>query len=80
MAKVSLDPFDRKTQAFCRWFKGKRAEENITQAELGNKLYYSQAQISNKLSGKSVITYKDLLVFFKESKATDEEIVRMMRI
>lgn len=80
MPKVILDPYKRKHEAFLRWFKGKRAECSVTQKDLAEEVRCTQAEISNKTTGKAVITYKDLLIFFKEVDATDEEIVRMMRL
>lgn len=84
MPKVYTNEYDRKIYAFRRWFKGKRAIENITLISLGRKMGCSHVAVSKKVNpkgeGQTEITYRDLLLFFKEVGATDEEILRYMRL
>lgn len=83
MAKVFLSRYDKKVALFKKWFSGKCREEEVTQADLGKELGITQSAISQKLNRKSnsnQITYEDLLCFFSKTQATDEEIVRMMRL
>lgn len=79
---LALNRYERKMNSFRNWFRGKRAEKKVPQALLANRLDISQVAVSNKIkeSADSQITYKDLLVFFESVEASDEEIVRMMRI
>ena len=83
MPKIYANELDRKVYAFRRWFKGKRAMENVTQMALARKMGVTQQTVSNKISttGTSTeLTYKDLLVMFKEVGASDEEILRYMKL
>ena len=84
MPKVYANEYDRKIYAFRRWFKGKRAMNNITLTALARKKGVSHAAESNKLkttgSNQTEITYRDLLLYFKEAGATDEEILYFMRV
>lgn len=84
MPKTFMSEYDKKIYAFRRWFKGKRAMNNITLMALANKMGCSHAAVCRKLQTKgddqTEITYRDLLLFFKESGATDEEILRCMKM
>ena len=84
MPKVYANEFDRKICAFRRWFKGKRAMQNITLIGLARKMGCSHVSVSKKVNpngeGQTEITYRDLLLFFKEVKATDDEILRYMKL
>ena len=83
MPKLYASEYDRKITAFRRWFKGKRAEEDVNQADLARKLGIGQTAVSSKLSvngSDSAITYRDLLCFFKAVNANDEDILRFMKL
>ena len=83
MPKVFASEVERKINTFRKWFKGKRAMENISQIALARKLGLSQQAVSNKITTSgtgSEITYKDLLIFFREVNATDEEILKYMKL
>ena len=83
MPKLFSNDADRKINSFKRWFKGKRAVANVSQHALAERLEISQTAISAKLStgeGATNITYKDMLIFFDEVGATDEEILHYMRL
>jgi transcriptional regulator with XRE-family HTH domain len=58
--------------------------QGVTQEDLARKLDLTQSAISWKTRVKgdnqTQITYKDLLVFFKELNATDEEILQFMKM
>lgn len=84
MAKLFADERDRKIYAFRRWFKGKRASCNLTLMALGKKMGVSHVAVSRKLQTKgneqTEITYRDLLLFFDETGASDEEILHYMKL
>lgn len=84
MPKAYLNDYDRKIASFRAWFKGKRAEKNINQDMLTRKTGRCQSAESRKLRvkgyGQSEITYKDLLIYFEMVDATDDEILRYMKI
>ena len=84
MPKIFADEYDKKIYSFRRWFKGKRNLADITLTDLGRKMGVSHAAVSRKLQtkgdGQSEITYRDLLLFFKETKASDAEILHYMKM
>jgi transcriptional regulator with XRE-family HTH domain len=84
MPKVFASPCERKVAAFRSWYRGKRAEKNVTQTDLARELDLAQASVSAKLQVKgnnqTKITYEDLLILFRVVDATDEEILRFMRL
>lgn len=83
MPKVFASELERKIYQFRKWFKGKRAMENVTQIALAREMGVSQQSVSNKITTSgtgSEITYKDLLIFFREVNATDEEILKYMKL
>lgn len=84
MPKVYANEFDKKIYAFRRWFKGKRSMNNIRLVDLARKMGVSHTAVSRKINPKgdrqSDITYEDLLLFFREVDATDEEILRYMKM
>ena len=84
MPRVYASEYDRTISSFRRWFKGKCAMENITQTTLASELEITQSSVSSKIqpngNKQTAITYKDLLCFFKAVNATDDEILRFMRL
>lgn len=84
MPKLFKTEYERKIYAFRRWFKGKRAMFGVSQDDLAKELGITQAAVSSKIQPKgerqTSITYKDLLIFFKLVKATDEEILHYMKL
>lgn len=83
MPKVFASELERKIYQFRKWFKGKRAMENVTQIALARELGVSQQSVSNKITTSGTgteITYKDLLILFKAVGASDEEILRYMKL
>lgn len=84
MPKVYANEFDKKIYAFRRWFKGKRSMNNIRLVDLARKMGVSHTAVSRKINPKgdrqTDITYEDLLLFFKEVNATDEEILHYMKM
>ena len=84
MPKVCANEFERKIYAFRRWFKGKRSMENIRLVDLARKMGVSHTAVSRKINPKgdrqTDITYEDLLLFFREVNASDEEILRYMKM
>lgn len=84
MPKVFADETEKRIYGFRRWFKGKRAECDITQKDLARKIGVDQSNVSHMLNPKGVekrqLTYRDLLILFDAVNATDEEILRFMRL
>lgn len=84
MPKVYVDKYDKKIFAFRRWFSGKCRMQEVTQEDLAEALDLTQSAISRKTQVKgnnqTKLTYRDLLILFKELNATDEEILSLMKM
>lgn len=84
MPKTYADKYEKKIFAFRRWFRGKCRMQDVRQEDLARELGLTQSAVSWKTQVKgdkqTQITYKDLLVFFKEVGATDEEILWCMKM
>lgn len=81
MPRLYADEYERKIDAFRRWYKGKRAMNNVSQQALADKIGVTQGAVSAKLTGEgTVISYRDLLIFLEAVDATDDEILRFMRL
>lgn len=80
MPKVlPLSSIERKKEEFRKWIKGKRNSEDVTQEMFGEKIGISQQAAGRKML-TSRYTYTDLLILFKTVNATDEEILKMMKL
>lgn len=80
MPKVlPLGKTERKKEEFRKWIKGKRSAESVTEEMLGKKLGISQQAAGQKMR-KSQYTYTDLLILFQAVNATEEEILKMMKL
>lgn len=80
MPKCFYNNYDRTMSAFRTWLKGKMAMENVSQTQLAMKLNCTQANVSNKLKGKTAFSQKELMIVFKAVNASPEEIVKYMMI
>lgn len=79
MPKVlPLSAIERKKQEFTKWIRGKRAEEGVSQAALGQAWNVSQAGACIKVKTGNM-SYSDLVIMFRELHATDEEILKVMK-
>ena len=76
---LPLSPIERKKNALSRWIKGKKAVENVTNVMLGAELGMTGQAVGQK-NKKSQYDFGELLILFKELKATDEEILRLMKL
>jgi transcriptional regulator with XRE-family HTH domain len=84
MPKIYADKYDKKIFAFRRWFSGKCRTQEVTQEDLAEALDMTQSAVSRKTQVKgnhqTKLTYRDLLILFKELNATDEEILSLMKM
>ena len=58
---------------------GRMRTLGLTQEQMGKEINISQSSFSQRLN-KSLFSYGDLLTLFKKLKATDEEILRLMKL
>lgn len=80
MSKVlPLSRTERKKEEFKKWISGKRSTERVTQEMLAKKMGITQQAAGAKLR-KSQYSLEDLLILFQSVNATDEEILRMMKL
>ena len=58
---------------------GRMRTLGLTQEQMGKEINISQSSFSQRLN-KSLFSYGDLLTLFKKLNATDEEILRLMKV
>lgn len=80
-------PLNRKKyilQDFYEWVEGRRAAKNLNQTDIGQMIGVNQQSVSRKMlickKGKPGFTQGELLILFKELEATDEDILRLMKL
>ena len=79
MPRVSIKKKDYMAQDLCDWIRGKLRRKHWTQKQLGEKINLSQPAMYKRLSNGK-FDFAELLVIFKELEATDEEIVKLLRL
>lgn len=79
MPRVSINKKKYKVSDLSKWIIGKMYELNMTQSDLSEMLGITQPAVSNRLK-KGLFSYADMLILLKELQATDEEILRFMKI
>ncbi len=79
MPRVSINKKKYKVSDLSKWIVGKMYELNMTQSDLSEMLGITQPAVSNRLK-KGLFSYADMLILLKELQATDEEILRFMKI
>lgn len=66
------------------WIEGKRSIKDITQADMGKVLDVSQTAVSARLlglkRGKDSLKCGELMLLFKELEASDDEILKFIKI
>ena len=81
MPRVAIKKKEYKIKDLAGWIVGKMHTKRLKQSELAGSINISQAALSIRLSnGKDLFSYGDLLTLFKELEATDEEILRLMKM
>ena len=71
---------DRLKAKFLKWYKGKMRMEDVTQKDLAKILNCEQANVSNRLSGKTSISYIEFVMLMDAVKATDEEKLMFLKL
>lgn len=79
MPRVSIKKKEYKVSDLSKWIVGKMYSENVRQNEMANLLGISQPYFSMKLK-ESKFSYGDLLSILQKLKATDEEILKLMKL
>jgi len=79
MPKTYLSDADRALARFQRWYKSAKAGNDVTDAQIARKLDVTQQAVSYKMK-KGSLTLTDLMLIFRELGATDEEILKIMKM
>ncbi len=79
MPRVNIKRKEYKISDLSKWIVAKMYEMNITQSDLANMIGISQPAFSNRLK-KGLFSYEDMITLLKELKATDIEILTLMKL
>ena len=78
MPKVALKKKDYMVTDLTKWIVGKMYELDLTQSDLAEMIGITQPAFCQRLK-KGMFSYLELLTLLKRLKATDEEILKMMK-
>ena len=79
MPRVALKRKEYMVADLSKWIVGKMYEKRISQKEMADMLGITQQAFGQRLR-RGYFPYKDLIQIIKKLDATDEEILRLMRI
>jgi len=79
MPKVILGRTEYKKNAFSTWIASKMYELDLTQSDMAELMGITQPAFSNRLK-KGLFSYEDVITLLKKLKATDEDILRLMKL
>lgn len=79
MPRVSVKKKEYKVSDLSKWIVAKMYEKKVRQEEMAGLIGISQPWFSCKLK-KNQFTYGDLLTILKRLEATDEEIIKLMKL
>jgi len=84
MPRVAINKKKYMLQDLYIWIKGKMSFLGMNQTDLGMIWGISQEAASTRLlglkSGKDTLKHNDLAILFKKFEATDEEILKFMKL
>ena len=84
MPKVYFNEPDRAVARFRQWFYNEKNRHDVRQDMVAKKLGISQQAASKKLKVKGTdqtqLTLRDAIIIFDIMGATDEEILKLMRL
>ena len=79
MPRVRLNRKKYMVKDLSEFIAGRMRTLGFTQAQMGKEINISQQAFSNRLE-KGLVSYGELLTLFKKMNATDEEILRLMKL
>lgn len=79
MPRVAINRKKYMVTDLIKWIVGQMHVMNIKQEEMGEVIGVNQSGFSKRL-GKGKFTYVELISILKHLKATDEEILRLMKL
>ena len=84
MPKIYFSDADRAIARFRRWYHDSKPSRDMTDTKMAKVLGIAQPNVSNKLKVKgntqTQITLREAMLILKEMKATDEEILKLMKM
>lgn len=79
MPRVSIKKKEYMVNDLTKWINRRRADLNLRQRDLAELLGISQPALSNRLE-KGLFDYTDMIKILKVLNATDEEILKLMKM
>lgn len=79
MPRVRIKKKEYMVSDLVKWINHRRADLNLRQNDLAKLLGISQPALSNRLE-KGLFDYTDMIKIFKVLNATDEEILKLMKM
>ena len=84
MPRVAVNKQKYMIKDLSKWIVGQMHEKGLNQAEVGQILGINQQSVSRRLldskEGADVFSQGELILLFKELEATDEEILRLLKM
>lgn len=79
MPRVRIKKKEYMVNDLVKWINHRRADLNLRQSDLAELLGISQPALSNRLE-KGLFDYTDMIKILKVLNATDEEILKLMKM
>lgn len=79
MPKTYQNDADRAIEMYRKWYKVAKASNDINDEQIAKKIGVSHQAVSQKMNG-GTISLRDALIIFREMNASDEEILKLMRM
>ena len=79
MPRCSLNRKKYKVSDLSKWLAGKMYELKLSQSDMAELIGISQPAFSNRMR-KGIFSYSELLAILDKLKATDEEILKLMKM
>ena len=79
MPRVRLNRKKYMVRDLSEFIAGRMRTLGFTQAQMGKEINISQPAFGNRLE-KGLFSYGELITLFKKLNATDEEILRLMKL
>lgn len=79
MPRVSIKKKEYMVNDLTKWINRRRADLNLRQRDLAELLGISQPALSNRLE-KGLFNYMDMIQILNVLNATDEEILKLMKM
>lgn len=79
MPRVAIKKKEYMVKDLCEWIAGRMRTMHLKQADMGEMIGISQPAFKNRLD-KGLFSYAELVTILNKLNATDEEILRIMKL